>query len=345
MQDDRARESQVRGGPSHERPAQGTPVTEEVEPRAEGAPEAPGGVAYFRGEFVPLAEARVPITTHAFNYGTGCFEGIRAYWNSDREQLFVLRLAEHVERLAASARILSLDLREDAETLARIILELLSRNGYRQDAYVRPIVYKSEATIKVALTGLETSFCAFTIPMGEYLAIDRGLHLTISAWRRIEDNAIPARAKPTGAYINAAMASDEARVLGFDEALMLTSDGHVAEASSANLFLLRQGTLVTPSETDDVLVGVTRACVLDLARSLGIPTLERRVDRSEIFTAEEAFLCGTGVQVAPVTRVDGRRIGSGEPGELTLRLQRLYLEIVRGVRDDFPEWRTPVYPR
>ncbi|MGH7777953.1 MAG: branched-chain amino acid transaminase [Candidatus Dormibacterales bacterium] len=304
----------------------------------------PGGVAYFEGAFVPLAEARIPITTHAFNYGTGCFEGVRAYWNQERGQLYALRLKEHVLRLAASARILKLDLAEDPATLEGILVELLARNGYRQDAYVRPLVYKAEATIKVALTGLATRFCAYTIPMGEYLALDRGLELTVSAWRRIEDNAIPARAKPTGAYVNAALASDEARTQGFDEALMLTSEGHVAEASSANLFLVRSGTLVTPPETDDVLVGVTRLSILQLAASMGVPSLVRSVDRSEIFDSDEAFLCGTGVQVAAVTRVDGRLIGEGVPGELTRRLQIAYLDVARGVSPEFQEWRTPVYP-
>jgi branched-chain amino acid aminotransferase len=302
-----------------------------------------GNIAHFGGKFVPLANARVPITTHAFNYGTGCFEGIRAYWNPEHEQLYVLRLADHMRRLVNSARILKLDFGMEVEELVEVARELLARNDFREDAYLRPIVYKAEETIKVALTGLATAFCMYAIPMGAYLDIDRGLTLTVSGWRRIEDNAIPARAKPTGAYINAAMASDEARQRGIDEAVMLTSDGHVAEASSANLFLVVGGELITPEAGDDILIGVTRDSVLRIAQRRGVPVTERRVDRSELFSADEVFLCGTGVQIAPVTNIDGRQIGSGKPGAVTMELQEFYLAIVRGISEDFPEWRLPVY--
>jgi branched-chain amino acid aminotransferase len=321
------------------------PIDEQLESAAAARAVAavPGEIAYFEGAFVPLAEARLPITTHAFNYGTGCFEGIRAYWNASEEQLYVLRLAEHAERLVASSRILGLDFELPAVTLAALLLELLARNGYREDAYVRPIVYKSGETITVRLGGVATSFCAYTLPLGEYLPIDRCLTVSVSTWRRPDDNALPSRAKPTGAYLNAALASSEARGRGFDEAIMLTSDGHVAEAASANLFLVRAGRLVTPPASDDILVGITRDSVLALAGELGVPAEERRVDRSELFDSDELFLCGTGVQIAPVGGVDGRPIGSGEPGPVTSELQRTYLEIGRGVSARFPAWRTPVY--
>jgi branched-chain amino acid aminotransferase len=304
---------------------------------------APGEVVYFGGAFVPLSEAKVPITTHAFNYGTGCFEGIRAYWNASVEQLYVLRLAEHAERLVASSRILGFDFELAADTIAAILLELLAVNGYREDAYVRPIVYKSEEAISVRLTGLATSFCAYSLPLGDYLPTDRCLNLSVSTWRRPDDNAMPSRAKPTGAYLNAALASSEARGRGFDEAVMLTSDGHVAEAASANLFLVRAGRLVTPPASDDILVGITRDSVLAIAGGLGVPAEERRVDRSELYDADELFLCGTGVQIAPVGGIDGRAIGSGGPGPVTVELQRTYLEVARGSSALFPEWRTPVY--
>ncbi len=306
----------------------------------------PGAIAYFRGAFVPRAEAQVPIDTHAFNYGTGCFEGIRAYWSEPQQRLHVIRLREHMERLVRSARILRLGLDPalDAERLSAIGLELLARNDHRQDAYLRPIVYKAGATIKVTLGGIATDVCAFTQPLGEYLDIRRGLQLMISAWRRIDDNAIPARAKPIGAYINAAIASDEARERGFDEAIMLTGDGHVAEASSANLFLVAGGTLVTPEATDDLLVGITRDSVLQIARREGIPVEVRRVDRSELLCADECFLCGTGVQVAPVAGIDGRPVGDGRMGPITDRIQTAYLRIVHAETDDFAAWRTPVLP-
>ncbi|MGH9070454.1 MAG: branched-chain amino acid transaminase [Acidimicrobiales bacterium] len=304
----------------------------------------PGDIVYFEGDFTDRDAARIPISTHAFNYGTGCFEGIRAYWNQDREELYVIRLREHVERMLRSGRILNLepDPALDRDRLESIVVELLTRNGYRQDVYIRPILYKSESSIKVTMSGIATDFCCFTEPFGDYLDIRNGLSVMISAWRRVDDNAIPARAKATGAYVNAALASDEARSRGFDEAVLLTGDGHVSEASSSNLFLVQDGVLVTPQASDDVLVGITRDCVVQLARDEGLPVEVRRVDRSELLAADEAFLSGTGVQVAPVTRVDGRRLGDGAPGPITDRLQRRYLSVVRGEVDDHSQWRTAI---
>lgn len=300
-------------------------------------------IAYIDGQFVPHDEARVSIASHVVNYGTGCFEGIRAYWNQAHRQLYVTLLADHVARLVRSARILNIDPGLQPETVSGIVTELLQRNRFEGDAYVRPLVFKSEETITVALTGFRTSLAAYCQPMGEYLEIDRGLRLAISSWRRIDDNAIPARAKSIGAYINAALASDDARVKGFDEALMLTADGHVSEASSANVFFVFDGELHTPAASDDILVGVTRRAIMRLASDLGLVLRESRIDRSQALGADEAFLCGTGVQVAPVTEIDGRRIGSGRPGPVTLLLQGHYLRAVRGEVDEYADWRTAVY--
>jgi branched-chain amino acid aminotransferase len=303
-----------------------------------------GEIVYFEGRFVAQGEAKVPITTHAFNYGTGCFEGIRAYWSPRQERLNVVRLREHAERLLRSAHILHLEPPAGltVERVGEIVVDLLARNGYREDVYVRPILYKSGATIKVTLSGIGSDLCIYTLPFGDYLDIRSGLRVMISAWRRIDDNSIPSRAKPTGAYLNAALASDEARARGFDEAIMLTQDGHVSEASSSNLFLVEQGVLVTPQATDDVLVGITRDCVLALARERGLQVEVRRVDRSELLAADEAFLAGTGVQIAPVTEVDGRTVGGGGLGTVTRELQDAYLKVVRGETDAWREWLTPV---
>jgi branched-chain amino acid aminotransferase len=306
--------------------------------------KAPNDFAYFEGKFVERDQAKIPIGTHAFNYGTGCFEGIRAYWNSAQEQLYVVRLREHVERLLRSARILQLDPDPalDADRLAAIILELLARNDYSEDVYIRPIIYKSGTVIKVTLEGIATDFCCFTQPFGDYLDIHKGLRVMISAWRRIDDNSIPSRAKPTGAYLNAALASNEARARGFDEAIMLTGDGHVSEASSSNVFLVQDGTVITPQSSDDVLVGITRDCILQMVRQRGWPLEIRRVDRSELLAADEAFLSGTGVQVAPITNVDGRVVGNGQIGPITQALQQHYLQVMRGEVDEWSDWRTPV---
>jgi branched-chain amino acid aminotransferase len=305
-----------------------------------------GETVYFGGKFVHEDQARVPIHSHAFNYGTGCFEGIRAYWSDQREQLFVIRLKEHGQRLLRSAKILHLepDPALTVDKFEEIVLELLARNDYQQDAYIRPIIYKGGHTIKVTLSGIPTEFCCYTLPMGDYLDIHKGLRMMTSSWRRIDDNAIPARAKPTGAYLNAALAADEARSLGFDEALMLTHDGHVAEASSANLFMVQDGVVITPPVTDDVLVGVTRDCVIEMVKQKGWPQEVRQIDRSELMAADEAFLCGTGVQIAPVSSIDGRQVGDGQLGEMTKVLQRWYLQIVRGQVEDFARWRTAVEP-
>lgn len=300
-------------------------------------------MSFFGGEFVPHEQARVPITSHVMNYGTGCFEGIRAYWNADHGELYVTLLGEHIDRLLRSSRILNLEFDGDREALCELVLELVRRNEFRENCYIRPMIYKDEETIKVTLAGLHTSLAAYCMPMGDYLDIDRGLRLTVSSWQRIDDNAIPARAKVIGSYVNAALASDDARRKGFDEALMLTGDGHLAEASSCNVFLVAGNEILTTEASDDILVGITRGVVLTLAQELGFAVRESRVDRSQLLAADEVFLVGTGVQVAPVSEVDGRPIGSGKPGEATMTLQRRYLEVVRGEVPDHPEWRTPVY--
>ena len=301
------------------------------------------GVAYMDGRFLPIEEATISIATHAFNYGTGCFEGIRGYWTGDREEIHLVKLQHHYRRLLNSARLLRIDLGMTAEDLGSMTVELVRRNAYREDVYIRPVAFKSSPVIKVGLIGFADSFCCFTAPMGAYLPIDRGLSVTVSGWRRNDDNAIPARAKITGGYVNAALAVADAQDAGFDEAILLTQDGHVSEASAANLFLAMNGSLITPPAADDILVGVTRGAIIELASRLGISVAERRVDRTELYVADEMFLCGTGVQVSPVTKVDGRTIGDGKMGEMTRSIQDLYLAAVHGEVDEFMEWLTPVY--
>ncbi|MFN2589157.1 MAG: branched-chain amino acid transaminase [Actinomycetota bacterium] len=301
------------------------------------------GHAYLNGEFLPVEEAKISVATHAFNYGTGCFEGIRGYWNSEHGEIYVVRLHEHFRRLLRSLRILRIDLGKSAEDLADIAVELIRRGEFREDVYIRPIAYKASPVIRVGLIGLEDGFCCFTAPMGAYLDIDRGLSVTVSGWRRNDDNAIPARAKATGGYLNTALAVADAQEAGYDEAIMLTADGHVSEGSAANLFLVSDGALVTPEVTDDILEGITRDAVMAVAQKLGLTVTERKVDRTELFTADELFLCGTGVQVASVTKVDGRVIGTGKMGEITRSIQDLYLAAVHGEAPEFRHWLTPVY--
>src|SRR5467141_1609128 len=291
---------------------------------------------------VAYISANVSICTHALNYGTACFEGIRGYWNAEQHEIYLLKLAEHYQRFLKSTALLKIKLEENVDQLCELTREIVRRDGYRTDVYVRPIAYKSSAMIKVDLHSSEDAVAIFAMPMGAYARID-GLRVTISSWRRTSDNSIPARAKITGAYINTALATEDANAAGYDDCLMLTEDGHIAEGSAANFFMIQGRTLVTPPVTDDILVGITRAAVMQLAADVELDVVERSVDRTEVYQADEAFLCGTGVQVAPIIEVDGRRVGTGRPGTITMRLQEAYFRAVRGNDPRYRQWCSPVY--
>jgi len=300
--------------------------------------------AFFRGELVPLRDARVSVMTHAFNYGTAVFEGIRAYWNPEQGQLWALDLVPHYERLKASGRFLMMDVPYTAEQLAAKTVEVLRRDGLREDVYVRPLIYKSSETIGVRLHNLDADVVIFGVPFGQYIDTEGGIRAQVSTWRRTDDNAIPARGKITGAYVNGALAKSEAQLNGFDEAIVLTQDGHVSEGSAENLFVVRNGVLVTPAVTDNILEGITRRRLIHVARErLGLVVEERTIDRTELYNADEVFLCGTGAQISPVVEIDRRQIGLGRPGPVTRQLSDLYFEAVRGRVDAYRDWLTPVY--
>lgn len=299
---------------------------------------------YFNGEFIPSSEAKISIFTHAFNYGTACFEGIRGYWNEEEQQLYLFRLREHFERMSGSTRILNLKLPGTVDELCTITRDLNRRNEFRENCYMRPTLYIAEETIGVKLHGLKTGFCMYSVPFGAYIDIDRGLKVGVSSWKRIDDNMIPARAKIAGAYVNSAFAKSEALLNGFDEAIMLTSEGHVSEGSAENLFMLAGGTLITPPVKENLLVGVTRHTVMTLAKEeFGLPIIEREIDRTELYVCDELFLCGTGAQIAPVAEVDHRPVGTGQVGAFTAKLQQLYFDVVCGKVAKYKEWCTPVY--
>jgi branched-chain amino acid aminotransferase len=303
-------------------------------------------IVYFDGAFLPLERATVTVATHALNYGTGCFEGIRAYWSKEHGELYVLKLDEHIDRFYRSCNVLRINPQVSRSEFHDIILEVLRQNRFKSDVYIRPIAFKSAQTIKLTLSGLSDSFAVYAFPMGYYAHRDGGLRVGLSPWRRIDDNAIPARAKVTGSYVNASLASDDAAQAGYDEAIMLNNDGTLAEASSSNAFLVRNGTLITPPVSDNILEGITRDVVLALAREeLRIPVEVREVGRTEIYVADEMFLTGTGVQIEPVATVDGRPVGSGEPGPITTRLAAIYAEAVRNRIPAYHAWCTPVYTR
>jgi len=301
-------------------------------------------VCYFENEFVPLSQARVPVMTHGFLYGTATFEGIRAYWNEEQEQLYGLKLLDHFRRMWNSARVLLMKPPFSPEELVELTVDLLRRNGFRQDTYIRPTLYKSTEAIGVRLHNLEERLLIFAVPFGEYIAIDRGISAQVVSWRRNSDQSLPARSKIVGAYVNSAFSKSEAVLNGYDEAIVLTMDGHVSEGSAENLFMVRDGKLLTPAITDDILEGITRTALMELAsRELGLDTVVRQIDRTELYIADEVFLCGTGAQISPVTSIDHRVIGDGTVGPITTRLATMYFDVVRGRMPAYNHWVTPIY--
>ena len=299
--------------------------------------------AFLDGKFVPIREAKISVMTHGFNYGTGVFEGIRAYWNAEEEQLYGLHLQEHYSRLLRSGKIMRISIPHTVDELVATTVELLRKCGYREDAYVRPVAYKASPVIGVRLHNLEDGFLVFAVPFGNYIDIDKGIACHVSSWRRVDDNAIPARAKITGSYVNAALAKSEAEEAGFDEAIVLTQEGHVSEGSAANLFLVRDGTLITAPATDNILEGIVRSSVMRIAADQGVPVEVRSIDRTELYICDEMFMCGTGVQIGPVTSVDRRDVGTGEVGPITTRISKVYFDAVRGKDARYRDWLTPVY--
>ncbi len=303
----------------------------------------PNLIVYFNGRYVPMHEAQVGILTHALHYGTGVFEGIRAHWDEGQEEMFLLRPVEHYQRWKRNCGILRIAVPPSAEDLSEITLELIKRNALRTNVYIRPLAYKSAERIGVA-TDDQDAFAIVALPFGDYLHGEGGLHAGVSSWRRIEDNAIPARAKICGAYVNSALATDDARRSGFDEAIFLNENGQVAEGATCNIFMMRKGKLITPSVTENVLEGITRDSVMELAeRELDLQVVERAIDRSELYMCDELFFTGTAVGVMPVVRVDHRPVKDGEIGEVTRKLRQLYFDATRGHMPGYRKWLAPVY--
>ena len=300
--------------------------------------------AFFDHKLVPYADARVGVMTHALNYGTGCFGGIRGYWNDEEAQLLVFRPHDHFHRFLQSARLLRMRLGYNEEELTNIALDLLRAEELRQDIYLRPLAYKADEIIGVKLNDLSDALTMFAVPFGRYVDKEEGAHVTISSWRRVDDNAIPARGKITGAYINSAFAKTDALEAGFDEAIVLNRDGHVSEGSAENIFMLRDGIVYTPAVNDNILEGITRRTILTLLRDeLGMDVVERSIDRTELYVADELWFCGTGVQICVITRIDHRPVGPGKMGPLVAELRDLYFDVMRGRVPKYRHWNTPVY--
>jgi branched-chain amino acid aminotransferase len=307
---------------------------------------APGAlddlICYFEGDYVAMRDAKVSIMTHAFMYGTATFEGIRAYWNEEQGRLYGLRVREHVERIRQSCKILLMRDIPSVDDLMGRIIETVRRNGFREDAYIRPSIYKSTRAIGVRLHDLDNELYIIALPFGNYIDTDKGVRVMTSTWRRNADEALPARGKIVGGYVNMAFQKSEAELNGFDEAVVLTADGHVNESSAANIFVVRNGVAITPPVSDDLLEGVTRSGLIELMHNEGIETLERSIDRSELYVADEVFECGTGVQVSPVIEVDHRAVGSGRIGPISALVRDRYFDAVRGRLPAYEHWLTPI---
>ena len=302
--------------------------------------------AYFHGKIVPYTEAKIGVLTHALNYGTAAFAGVRAYWNEQQQQLYIFRAYDHYRRFLNSAKLLCMQLDHTPESLTQITVDLLRADNYHQNLYIRPLAYKSDEVIGVKLHGLhdELSICA--IPFDKYLDDDTNAHVTVSSWRRVDDNIIPARGKISGAYANSSFVKTDAVRAGFDEALVLTQEGHVSEGSAMNFFMVKDGLLVTPSVTENILEGITRKSVIELAREeLNMTVVERQVDRTEVYLCEELFMTGTAAQITAVTRVDFRPVGDGKMGPVTSRLYQMFQDILLGNVPKYKHWLTPVYKK
>ena len=302
--------------------------------------------AFFRGQYVPLSEAKVSVMTHALHYGTGVFEGIRGNWNEEKGAIFIFRLREHFERLLRGCRLLMLDIPYSVDDLCEITVELVQRNRHQQDIYIRPLAYKSaELIANLKLQELDSDFTLITVPFGNYLGSD-ALRCCTSSWRRVDDNMIPARLKISGIYVNSILAKTEATMAGFDEAIILNQDGHVCEGSGENIFVVSDGRLFTSSLEDNVLPGITRDTIIQIAqRELGLDVVERSIDRSELYLADEIFLTGTAAHLTPVVQLDNRNIADGKIGPISAKLQKLYFDIVVGRNPKYLHWCTAVEPR
>ena len=301
-------------------------------------------LAFFEGKIVPIDQAKISITNHTLHYGTGCFAGIRGYWNENQKQLYVFRLEDHYRRFLNSAQLLHSVIKYSNEQLQQVTLELLRREQWEQNVYVRPIAYKDEGVFRVWLHDANDKVAIFSQPTGDYLPDVESLSVCVSSWRRVDDTAIPARGKVNGTYVNSALAKSDAMLSGFNEAILLNQDGHISEATAANFMMVRDGLLITPPITANLLEGVVRRSMVEIARDqLGVTVEQREIDRSELYMADEAFFCGTGVQMAAVGSIDHRVIGDGKKGPMTQALGKLFYNILIGEEPGYHHWVTPVY--
>lgn len=299
--------------------------------------------AFFEGKIVKTEDAKVSIMTNALQYGTGVFGGIRGYYNNEKVFLSIFRIEDHYTRFLNSLKIIGVSLPYSKDQLIKITRDLVNKNNPKADTYFRPFAYAGSTNLSPNLDrDHEFAFALYMIPLGDYLPTDKGISVSVTSWRRISDNAIPSRAKISGGYINSALARHEATLNGYDEAIFLNESGHVAEGSAMNFCMVRDGVLITPPKSDDILEGITRRTIIALATDLGISVEERTIDRSELYVADEAFFCGTGAQVAWISHIDKRVIGDGKRGKIAGKLQDLFFSVVRGNEKKYENWCTKI---
>lgn len=296
--------------------------------------------AWMDGEFIDYEKATVPILTHSLQYGSGIFEGIRAY--STPKGSAVFRLEEHVHRLFNSMKIYRMGAKFTEKDVQEAILQLLKKNGLK-DAYIRPFAFFNDQRIGLTIKDKKVSIAVAAVEFGNYFSNkDTGVKAKVTSWRRINSSILPPEAKASGNYLNSIIASTEAKLTGADEAILLSHDGFISEGPGENIFIVENNRLVTPSRDSDILMGITRASVLKLAESMGIETEERRVNREELYTCDEAFFTGTAAEVTPITEVDSIKVGNGKPGAITKKIGDRFSAIVHGEDKAFKDWLAPV---
>ncbi|HIE24887.1 MAG TPA: branched-chain amino acid transaminase [Anaerolineales bacterium] len=299
--------------------------------------------AFFKGEIVPYSEAKVGVLTHALNYGTGVFGGVRAYKNDENGKLYLFRPYDHYKRFLNSCKMMLMDFDETPESMTQHTIDLVKKGGFSEDVYIRPLAYKSEEIIGVKLHDVEADFTIVALPFGKYVSNDTNAHVTVSSWRRLDDNVIPARGKISGAYANSAFIKTDAVRSGFDEALVLTQSGHLSEGSAENIFMVRDGVLITPAVYENILEGITRRSIMQLAaKELRMEVVERPVDRTEIYICDELFMTGTAAQVTAITKIDHRPVGEGVMGPVAMKLRELFFDILRGKNKKYKDWNVEV---
>lgn len=294
---------------------------------------------WWDGKILHYSDAKVPILTHSLQYGSGIFEGIRAYRMGNGTAVF--RLRDHLRRFFNTAKIYRMNIKYGMDEVYSAVLETVRVNKL-QECYIRPFAFYNDDGIGLSPFGKNVSLFIAAVPFGKYLSEKDGVRCKTSTWRRINSNILPVQAKASGNYLNSLVANLEARTLGFDEAIMLTEDGYIAEGPGENIFIVKDGRIVTPPVESDILVGITRDSIIKIADHMGIKTVERNIHREEIYTADEAFFAGTAAEITPISSVDGIPVGDGKKGEITAKIKDEFMAIVHGSDATFRDWLTPV---